>query len=69
MQEVKIAVSPALIQSLGSTGETIHVGGELRYQACDRTVCYRPTSVPVTWQLQILPLDTQRSPEAIRHRE
>ena len=69
VQDVKIAVSKALIQSLGSTGKTIHVDGEFRYQACDRTVCYRPTSVPVTWQLQVLPLDTQRSPEAIRHRE
>ena len=69
VQDVKIAVSKALIQSLGSTGKTIHVEGELKYQACDRTVCYRPTSVPITWQLQVLPLDTQRSPEAIRHRE
>ncbi len=69
VQDVKIAVSKALIQSLGSLGKTIHVDGELRYQACDRTVCYRPASVPVTWQLQVLPLDTQRSPEAIRHKE
>jgi hypothetical protein len=69
VQDVKIAASKVLIQSLGSTGKTIHVDGELKYQACDRTVCYRPTSVPVTWQLQLLPLDTQRSPEAIRHKE
>ena len=69
VQDVKVAASKALIQSLGATGKTIHVDGELRYQACDRTVCYRPTSVPLTWQLQVLPLDTQRSPEAIRHRE
>jgi hypothetical protein len=69
VQDVKIAVSKALIQSLGSSGKTIHVDGEFRYQACDRTVCYRPTSVSVTWRLQVLPLDTQRSAEAIRHRE
>ena len=69
VQDVKIVPSKALIQSLGSIGKTIHLVGELRYQACDRMVCYRPTSVPVSWQLQVLPLDTQRSPEAIRHRE
>jgi hypothetical protein len=68
VQDVNIAVSKTLIQSLGATGKTIRVNGELRYQACDQTVCYRPTSVPVSWQLQVLPLDTQRSPEAIRHK-
>jgi len=69
VQDLKIAVSKEIIQSLGSDGKTIHVNGEFRYQACDQTVCYRPISVPVTWQLQILPIDTQRSPEAIRHKE
>ena len=27
-----------------------------------------PTSVPVHWQLQVLPLDRQRAPEDIRHK-
>jgi hypothetical protein len=29
---------------------------------------YPPTSVPVTWSLQVLPLDLKRSPDAIRHK-
>lgn len=27
-----------------------------------------PTSVPVKWQLEVVPLDLQRSPEAIQHK-
>ena len=69
VQDVKIASSKALVESLGATGKTVRIAGELRYQACDQTVCYRPTSVPVSWQVQVLPLDMQRSPEAIRHKE
>ena len=68
VQEVKITASKELIESLGQTGKTVRVTGELKYQACDQTVCYRPTSVPVSWQLQVLPLDTQRAPEGIRHK-
>lgn len=36
-----------------------HPGGEitiparLRYQACDETTCFRPTTIPVTWALNI----------------
>ena len=55
-------------RSLVSAGKTILITGELKYQACDKTVCYLPTSVPVKWQVQVLPLDLKRSPEAIRHR-
>ena len=27
------------------------VKGTLRYQACDDTICYRPTTIPVAWTL------------------
>jgi hypothetical protein len=56
------------VRSLVSAQRTISITGELRYQACDQTVCYPPTSVPVSWQLQILPLDLKRSPGAIQHK-
>ena len=68
-QDVNIAASKAMVESLGTTGKTVRIVGQLRYQACDQTICYQPTSVPVRWELQVLPLDTQRSPEAIRHKE
>jgi len=56
------------VRSLFSHKRTISVSGELKYQACDKTVCYPPTSVPLRWELQVLPLDLKRSPEAIRHK-
>ena len=56
-----------VVRSLVSAQKTISITGELKYQACDETICYPPTSVPVSWQLQILPLDLKRSPNAIRH--
>jgi hypothetical protein len=56
------------LRSLTSSEKTIPITGELKYQACDKTTCYVPTSVPVTWQLQVSPLDLKRSPEGIRHK-
>ena len=66
--EVKMSANPDFMKSLGADGKTITIAGQLHYQACDKTTCYLPTSIPLTWQLQILPLDRQRSPEAIQHK-
>jgi AhpC/TSA family/Disulphide bond corrector protein DsbC len=66
--EVKMNANPEFVKSLGANGKTITIAGQLHYQACDKTTCYLPTSIPVSWQLQILPLDRQRSPEAIQHK-
>jgi AhpC/TSA family protein/cytochrome c biogenesis DsbD-like protein len=66
--DAKISANPDFIKSLGTNGKTITIGGQLSYQACDKTICYPPTSVLVSWQLEILPLDRQRSPEAIQHK-
>jgi hypothetical protein len=57
-----------VLRSLVSAGKTISISGELKYQACDKTVCYPPTSVPVMWSLHVSPLDHKRSPGAIRHK-
>jgi len=67
MQDVTVTRSPDFFRSLGS-GTTITIGGELFYQACDQKVCYPPTAVPVKWQLRVVPLDRQRSPESIQHK-
>jgi hypothetical protein len=66
--EVKMSANPDFMKSLGSTGKTMTIVGQLHYQACDKTTCYLPTSIPLTWQLQVLPMDRQRSPEAIQHK-
>jgi hypothetical protein len=56
------------VRSVFSRKRTIPITGELKYQACDNTICYPPTSVPLRWELQVLPLDLKRSPEAIQHK-
>ena len=69
-QDVTVTPSkPAdALRSLVSAQRSISISGQLKYQACDQTVCYSPTSVPVSWQLQIIPLDLKRSPGAIQHK-
>jgi len=69
-QDVTVTPSKAsdAIRAVLSKEKTISITGDLKYQACDQTVCYPPTSVPVKWQLQVLPLDLKRSPKAIQHK-
>ncbi len=69
-QDLTVTPSKAsdAVRSLFSKERTIVITGDLKYQACDRTVCFPPTSVPVKWQLQILPFDLKRSPKAIQHK-
>jgi hypothetical protein len=69
-QDLTVTPSKAsdAIRSAFSRERTISITGDLRYQACDQRVCYPLTSVPVKWQLQILPLDLKRSPKAIQHK-
>jgi Disulphide bond corrector protein DsbC len=68
-QDVTINFSPTsdIVRSLVSAGKTVTISGDLKYRACDKTVCYPPTSVPVVWTLRVFPLDLKRSPDAIRH--
>ena len=68
-QDVIVKPSEArdVARSLVGVQKTISITGELKYQACDKATCYPPTSVPLKWQLQILPLDLKRSPNGIRH--
>jgi AhpC/TSA family/Disulphide bond corrector protein DsbC len=67
-QDVKVSSGTQFTGALGKDGKSIAITGKLEYQACDKTVCFVPTSVPVKWQLQVFPLDRTRSPENIRHK-
>jgi hypothetical protein len=67
-QDLKISAAADFSASLGADGKAFTINGRLDYQACDKKICYLPTSVPVRWQVQILPLDRQRAPEDIRHK-
>lgn len=66
-QDVTIRADRAFIKSLGQ-GKAISIKGDLKYQACDKATCYMPASVPVNWEVQVIPLDFQRSTDAIQHR-
>jgi AhpC/TSA family/Thiol:disulfide interchange protein DsbD, N-terminal len=67
-QQVNVNTSSAFWGSLAKEGKIISITGKLEYQACDKTVCFSPASVPVKWQLQVFPLDRVRAPLDIRHK-
>jgi hypothetical protein len=67
-QDVKVSSSSQFWGSLGKDGKTFTLTGKLEYQACDKTMCYLPTSVPVKWQIEVFPLDRTRAPVEIRHK-
>jgi hypothetical protein len=67
-QDLKISAAADFSSSLGTDGKAFTINGRLDYQACDKKICYLPASVPVHWQLQVLPLDRQRAPDDIRHK-
>jgi hypothetical protein len=67
-QDVKVSSSSQFWGSLEKDGTVFTITGKLVYQACDKTTCYVPTSVPVKWQLQVFPLDRTRAPVNIRHK-
>ena len=67
-QDLKVSSAAEFSNALGADGKTFTIAGKLDYQACDSKICFLPMSVPVHWQLQVLPLDRQRAPEAIQHK-
>jgi len=67
-QELKVNSMAAYSSAIGADGKTVAIQGKLEYQACDSKICFLPASVPVAWNLQIVPLDRQRAPEEIRHK-
>jgi hypothetical protein len=67
-QDVRVSSSSEFWGSLGKEGKNFVIAGKLEYQACDKTMCYLPASVPVKWQLQVFPLDRTRAPVEIRHK-
>ena len=67
-QDLQVSSAADFSGSLAAEGKTVTITGKLEYQACDSKICFLPASVPVQWQLQVLPLDRQRAPEDIRHK-
>lgn len=67
-QDVRVNTAASFASSLGTDGKVFTISGKLKYQACDKTTCFLPTSVPVKWEFRVMPLDRQRAPENIRHK-
>jgi hypothetical protein len=49
VQDVTVALTPAVRERARAAGAALTIKGTLRYQACDDQVCYVPKEVPVTW--------------------
>jgi hypothetical protein len=67
VQDVVVSSDRQFIGSL-TQARTITLRGTLFYQACDREKCYLPQKSPVSWDVQVVPLDRERAPAAIQHR-
>ena len=67
-QDVKVSSSSAFWGSVPTEGKELTITGKLDFQACDKTMCYVPTSVPVRWQFEVFSLDRVRAPLDIRHK-
>jgi hypothetical protein len=67
-QDLKVSSAAEFSNSLSPAGKTFTIRGALHYQACDHKTCFLPNTVPVEWQLNVLPLDRQRAPDEIRHK-
>lgn len=67
-QDVKVSSSAGFWGSIGDDGKLLTISGKLEYQACDKTICFVPTSVPVKWEIKVFPLDRTRAPVDIRHK-
>jgi len=67
-QDLKISSASEFWGAIGKDGRDLTITGKLEYQACDKTMCYLPASVPVKWQVQVFRLDRVRAPVDIRHK-
>jgi peroxiredoxin len=59
VQEVVLKGTPQAQAALRGK-ESVTISGALEYQACDDKTCFNPTSVPVTWTVQLRPLVRER---------
>ena len=67
LQDVVVSADRTFIGSV-TEAKTITLKGTLFYQACDTIKCYLPQKSTVSWDVRVIPLDEERSPDAIRHK-
>jgi alkyl hydroperoxide reductase subunit AhpC len=57
VQDVTVALTPAMRQRAAAAGATLTIKGSLRYQACDDKVCYMPQTIPLSWTVGLRRLE------------
>jgi len=68
LQDITLGSPSQLGELLKSPEPELSITGKLDYQVCSDRLCYPPASLPLRWTLKVVPLDRERSPEALRHR-
>jgi peroxiredoxin len=66
--DIVLSTAKEFTATIGS-GKRIRIEGGLFYQACDDHQCFLPVEQPLSWEVNVMPFDIERSPEAIRHKE
>lgn len=67
-RDVSLAGGRELAEALKAPDPRLEIRGTLEYQACSDLVCYPPASLPLSFTVDLLPLDRERSPKASRPR-
>jgi hypothetical protein len=66
LQDITLAGGREVAERLRSGDDTLTINGRLDYQVCSDRSCFPPASLPVSWTLKLVPLDRERSPQALR---
>ncbi len=64
LADIALGSRQEMAEALSAGSLTIR--GRVALQACDEAECYVPQEVPVTWELVLEPVDTERVPEELR---
>jgi hypothetical protein len=67
LQDVVVSADRTFSDSV-TEAKTITLKGTLFYQACDIVKCYLPQKSGFSWDVRVMPLDGERSRDAIRHK-
>jgi hypothetical protein len=66
-QDVTLAGGREFAELLKQPDAALDLVGTLDYQVCSDKVCHAPASLPLRFTIKVVPLDRDRSPDAIRH--
>ncbi len=67
VQDAVVAADRKFMESIAA-GKTLTIRGHLLYQACDSSKCYFPQKTEVSWDVQVISPDRERSPQSIQHK-